>query len=144
MINDDVQLAKAVGADGVHVGQEDSSVQEARKTLGSDAIIGVSAGSFEEAERAIKDGADYIGVGSIYATQSKPDAGEPIGVDALSRIVQTVARRIPVVAIGGIDVGNVLPCWRAGVGGVAVVSAVMMAEHPDVVASQLYDSKPTH
>lgn len=128
----------------MHVGQEDTSVDAARKILGPHAIIGVSAGTCGEAECAIKDGADYIGVGSVYATLSKPDAGDAIGVDALARIVETVARRIPVVAIGGIGLTNVLPCWRAGVDGIAVVSSIMRAHHPKQVASRLYDSKPNY
>lgn len=143
VINDDVALAKAVGADGVHVGQEDASVKEARAALGDQAIIGATAHTSEQAESAIAAGADYLGVGSVYdARTTKPNAPPPFGPTGLARIVSVVARRVPVIAIGGINQGNVDACWHAGCDGVATVSAIMSSESPAEVASRLFQSKP--
>lgn len=138
VINDDISLARELGADGVHLGQDDESVAIARQALGEDAIIGVSAGTPEEAGKAIEDGADYLGVGAIFATASKADAGEPIGVAGLRQIVERVNGRIPVVAIGGIGLQNAKQCRMAGADGVAVVSAIMGSHEPDIVASSLH------
>lgn len=144
VVNDDVKLAYELGADGVHVGQEDCSVKEARCVLGEDAIIGVSAGTIGEAETAIEDGADYIGVGAVFATGTKSDAGKPIGPKGLGNIVEAVKDRIAVVAIGGISIDNVDECWKVGANGVAVVSAIMQSERPDSVAEQLQTSYEKH
>lgn len=137
MINDNVELALEVNADGVHVGQDDCNVAEVRAVLGTDAIVGVSAGTREEATQALMDGADYIGVGSVYATGTKSDAGLPIGPEGLADIVACINGRIPVVAIGGISPNNVDACWNAGADGVAIVSAIMKSQHPGKVASGL-------
>lgn len=144
VVNDDVKLAHELCADGVHVGQDDCSVQEARSVLGEGAIIGVSAGTVEEAEAAIKDGADYIGVGAVFATGTKSDAGEPIGPTGLGEIADVVRNRIAVVAIGGVTVDNAGECWKAGADGVAVVSAIMQSEKPGLVAQQLQQSYEEH
>lgn len=138
VINDNVTLAKQLHADGVHIGQEDGSVCEARRILGEQAIVGVSAGTCEEALKAMEDGADYIGVGSIFATSSKPDAGHPIGSEGLKEIIDVVDGRIPVVAIGGIGLHNVEQCWHVGCDGVAVISAIMKSDHPGLDASCLH------
>lgn len=137
VINDNVELALELKADGVHVGQDDCSVAEARDMLGADAIVGVSAGTKEEAIQALTDGADYIGVGSVYGTGTKPDAGLPIGPEGLADIVACIDGQIPVVAIGGISPNNVNSCWDAGANGIAVVSAIMNSQYPDIVASGL-------
>lgn len=141
VVNDDVALAKALHADGVHVGQEDTLAVDARAALGPSAIVGVSAGTSEEARQAIADGADYIGVGAVFATPSKADAGDPIGPHGLHEIVDAVEGQIPVVAIGGISVDNAQQCWEAGASGVAVISAVMKSEVPGVSAAQLHRQK---
>lgn len=138
VVNDDVALAQQLGADGVHVGQEDVGARAARLSLGPSAIVGVSAGTVEEAERAIADGADYLGVGSVFATASKPDAGSPIGPEQLADIVCAVRGRVPVVAIGGISEENAQLCWEAGVDGVAVISAIMKSRNPGKSASHLH------
>lgn len=130
IVNDDISLAVAVGADGVHLGQDDAAVCEARSALGAGAIVGVSAGTAEEARRAVEDGADYIGVGCVFGTATKDDAGEAIGVDGLAEVVQAVQGRVPVVAIGGVDERNAGRCIRAGADGVAVVGAVMRGGRP--------------
>lgn len=137
IVNDDIELARLIRADGVHLGQDDAPVAKARGVLGADAIVGVSVGTCAEAERAIADGADYIGVGCVFGTGTKVDAGAAIGVEELCRVVQFVDGRIPVVAIGGVDAGNAALCREAGADGVAVVSAVMKSERPGEVAGRL-------
>ena len=104
IINDDVELCKEIDADGVHIGQDDLNLKEARKILGEDKIIGVSAHNYEEAKIALENGADYLGVGAIFATQTKDDA-QNISMDTLNEICQKVD--IPVVAIGGINQVNI-------------------------------------
>jgi thiamine-phosphate pyrophosphorylase len=131
LVNDRVDVALVTGADGAHVGQTDLPAREARRLLSRPGVLGVSAGTLEEAKKAARDGADYIGVGPIFATPTKPDAGEPLGVEKLAAIVGAVA--IPVVAIGGIDHDNVTAVIRAGAAGVAVIAAVVSA--PDMAAA---------
>lgn len=130
-VNDRVDVALIFGADGAHVGQEDLPARAARRLLKPPALLGVSAGTLEEAKRAVRDGADYVGVGPIFATATKPDAGTPIGPEGLAAIVRAVA--VPVVAIGGIDHENVVAVGAAGAAGAAVVSAVVTA--PDMAAA---------
>lgn len=131
IVDDRVDIALAVDADGVHVGPEDLPVAVARRLLGPHRIVGASAGNVEEAVRAMEEGADYLGVGPVYATATKPDAGEAIGLEGLRRIVQAV--RIPVVGIGGITLPRVEEVILAGAAGVAVISAVAASE--DMVAA---------
>lgn len=121
----------------MHLGQDDQPIAEARKLLG-DKIIGISAGTVDEAIQAIDDGADYLGVGAVYTTGSKADAGAPIGEDGLAAIVKAVNGRVPVVAIGGISHENVSGCREAGADGVAVISAIMQSEIPEEAAARLY------
>lgn len=131
IVNDRVDIALAVDADGVHVGQDDMPAPIARKLMGPGKIIGVSAANLEEALQAERDGADYIGAGPIFATPTKPDAAPPIGLEGLAEICRQVS--IPVIAIGGINEENAAAVIRAGAAGVAVVSAIVAA--PDVEAS---------
>ena len=131
IVNDRLDIAVLAGADGVHLGQTDIPVQEARRLVGDEMIIGVSASTVEEAVKAVDDGADYIGVGSIFNTSTKPDADQGIGLDTLMDICQAVD--VPVVAIGGINKGNIRDVIRAGADGVAVVSAIMAK--PDIKAA---------
>ncbi|MBM3469889.1 MAG: thiamine phosphate synthase [Armatimonadetes bacterium] len=126
IVNDRVDIALAVGADGVHLGPDDLPVADARRLLGPEKIIGASAATVEEALMAQAEGADYVGVGSIFPTSSKPDAGEAIGVEPLTRIRAAVG--IAVVAIGGITYDNAAQAIRAGADGVAVISAVVGAD----------------
>lgn len=121
VVNDNVEIAKKVGADGVHVGQSDMACLEARRILGPDAIIGVSAQTVEQAVLAEKQGADYLGVGAVFATGSKADA-ESVSFETLKAICQAV--KIPVVAIGGISAGNVHQLEGSGIAGVSVISAI--------------------
>ena len=131
IINDRVDVALAVDADGVHVGQDDMPAKLARKLVGPDKIVGVSASTIEEALQAEADGADYISASPVFATPTKPDAAPPTGLEGLRAIVEAV--RIPVVAIGGINESNVEEVIRAGAAGVAVISAVVGA--PDIAAA---------
>ncbi len=130
IINDDVELALAAGADGVHVGQEDLAAALARERLGPRKILGVSAHSVAEALAAQAAGADYLGVGAAFATGTKADA-RPIARETIRAI--TAAVEIPVVAIGGIGPENILELSGCGLAGVAVVSALFGAE--DVLAA---------
>lgn len=127
VVDDDVELAKEIDADGVHIGQSDLALVEARRVLGPDKIIGVSAHSVAEAIEAEKNGADYLGVGSVFTTSTKLDA-EAVSKATLKEICEAVS--IPVVAIGGIQKDNMLQLKGTKVDGVAVVSAIFAA--PDV------------
>lgn len=139
LVNDDPALAVLVGADGVHVGQDDAALTDARAALGSGCIVGVSCGTAEEAEAAIAGGADYLGVGAVYETKSKPDAGEPLGLGELAGIVRAVSRRVPIVAIGGINMGNCGGCAVTGVDGVAVISSIVKSGDPKREAKAIYE-----
>ena len=132
IINDRVDLALAVDADGVHVGQDDLPPEVVREIF--DGIVGVSAHTVEEAKRAERY-ADYLGVGPVFRTRTKEDAREPIGIEGLRRIVEAVS--IPVVAIGAINRDNVLEVLKTGVAGVAVISAIAGAENPEEEAKNL-------
>lgn len=134
VIDDDVILAKEVGADGVHVGQKDMECIEARKILGNDKIIGVTAASVEKALAAEKNGADYIGCGAAFPTGSKSDA-VVISHDVYRSICSAV--KIPVVAIGGITASNVEQLKGSGICGVAVISAIYGAPDIKAAASEL-------
>jgi thiamine-phosphate pyrophosphorylase len=135
IVNDRVDVALAIEADGVHVGQEDMPAALARRLIGPHRILGVSAATVAEAEQAVRDGADYLGVGDVYGTPSKPDAGPPIGLEGLATIARAVA--IPVVAIGGITPENAAATIDAGAVGVAVISAIVGAPDPAAAARQL-------
>jgi|AntRauTorckE6833_2_1112554.scaffolds.fasta_scaffold04454_2 hydroxymethylpyrimidine kinase/phosphomethylpyrimidine kinase/thiamine-phosphate diphosphorylase len=134
IVNDNVDLALELGADGVHLGQDDGEVAHARAQLGEQAIIGVSTQNVALAKRAQEHGADYIGCGSVYPTNTKGDAVH-IGLEELGRVCNAVD--IPVVAIGGIHAHNLPEVIRHGACSAAVVSAVMNAARPDVAAREL-------
>jgi thiamine-phosphate pyrophosphorylase len=132
IVNDRVDVALAAVADGVHVGQDDLPATEARRLIGPDRILGVSAASLEEALSAERDGADYIGFGPVFeARGTKPDAAPPRGLELLAGVCDQCA--VPVIAIGGIDHGNVARVIAAGAAGVAVISGVVGAR--DIAAA---------
>ena len=136
IVNDRLDVALAVNAEGVHVGPpDDMPAGIARQLLGPDRILGVSAESPDIARQAAKDGADYIGVGDVYGTASKPDAGPPIGLNGLKAVVDSSP--IPVVGIGGIDHGNAGAVIEAGASGVALISAIFGAKDPEAAARDL-------
>lgn len=127
VINDNVEVAKECGADGVHVGQSDLQARDIRRLLGPDKIIGVSARNVEQAQKAKESGADYIGVGAVFGTKTKADANY-VSIDELKTICKSVD--IPVVAIGGINETNVMQLQDSGIDGVSVISAIFAK--PDV------------
>ncbi len=134
LVNDDVNLALAVGADGVHVGQEDMAAEQARALLGQDKLIGVSAHSVAQAVAAQRAGADYLGCGAAFVTGTKTDA-RPIPRETLQAV--TAAVDIPVVAIGGITRGNLPQLQGCGLAGAAVVSALFAQEDVQAAAREL-------
>lgn len=123
IVNDRVDIALAVQADGVHLGQEDLPLEAARNLLGKGKIIGVTVHSHEEARQAEATGADYLGVSPIYTTKTKLDAGRPAGIELIRQIKAIV--KIPLVAIGGINLGNAPEVVQAGADGVCAISAVV-------------------
>lgn len=134
VVNDNVAVAKAVDADGVHVGQSDMEAGDVRAQLGPDKIIGVSVQTVEQAVLAEKRGADYLGVGAVFPTATKQDAAE-VSFETLREICGTVS--IPVVAIGGIHSENVMELAGSGIAGVAVVSAIFAAADIESAAAEL-------
>lgn len=135
IVNDRVDVALAINAEGVHVGPRDMPAKIARQMIGPDRILGVSVATIAEAQQALQDGADYVGVGDLYGTPSKPDAGSPIGLERLTEIAQSID--IPIVGIGGVTVRNAAAVIDAGATGVAVISAVLGAPDPSNAARQL-------
>jgi len=134
VVNDNVEIAIKIGADGVHVGQSDIKGRDIRAMIGSDKILGISAGTVEEAIAAEQAGADYIGVGAVFGTSTKKNARN-MSIDRLKEIVEEVD--IPVVAIGGINASNMSELAGSKVDGVAVVSAIFAAEHPGEATKDL-------
>jgi thiamine-phosphate pyrophosphorylase len=140
LINDRVDVALASGVDGVHVGQQDMAVEDARRLLGRDAIIGLSIKSVDQAEAAPLDLLDYAAIGGLFATSSKDNPDQPIGTTGLARIVAAFRRRaahFPLCAIAGIDASNAAGAIAAGADGVAVISALARAEDPRSAAREL-------
>lgn len=130
IVNDNVELAVKIGADGVHVGQSDMAAKDVRALIGKDKILGVSAQTVEQALEAQKCGADYLGTGAVFPTGSKDDA-QVLGVQTLKEICSAV--NIPVVAIGGISKNNILELKKSGIAGVSVISAIFAQN--DIVAA---------
>ena len=125
LVNDNVEIAIACGADGIHVGQEDLAAGEVRRRVGENMILGVSVHTVEEACQAVRDGADYLGLGAVFPTSTKTDV-EQMSNETLQAICDAVD--VPIVAIGGINRGNILKLAGSGVDGVALVSAIFSAE----------------
>jgi thiamine-phosphate pyrophosphorylase len=140
VVNDRVDIAAAVAADGVHLGDSDLPIPVARERLGSDAVVGRSVSFVEDARAAERAGADYLGVGAVYSTGSKDDIEDDeyeIGPERVAAIVDAVG--IPVVAIGGIDADNAAPVVEAGADGVAVITAITRAADPAAATRDLGD-----
>lgn len=128
IVNDRVDLALASGAAGVHLGQTDLPVDAARRILGGKAVIGISTHNREQFLRAQLAAVDYVALGPIFHSSTKESAIEPLGIESLQELARE--RRLPLVAIGGINLENVLDVWRAGADSVAVVSDIAAAENP--------------
>ena len=141
IINDFLDIAMCAGADGVHLGQDDLPLKEARKIIGRDRIVGISTHSLEQAIEAEKNGADYIGFGPVFTTSTK-DAGKPKNIEMLHEVKKQVS--IPVVAIGGINLVNVKSVLHTGVDAIAVASAILtgdIEENTSRFMDYLKDSK---
>ena len=137
IINDRLDVALAVGADGVHVGQEDMPYETARRLMGPKAIIGLSVETWEDVERAESLDCDYLGVSPVFATPTKTDTKEPWGLMGLAKI--RAFSRHPLVGIGGLNAGNAEAVVMAGADGVAVVSAICASPDPFVASRELDD-----
>ena len=135
IINDRVDVALAVEADGVHLGQSDMPLVRARSILGRSRIIGVSAESVRDAVEAEQGGADYLGVSPIFATATKTDTAAPLGLEGLQAVRRAV--KLPLIAIGGLGPGNAAEVIASGADGVAVVSAIMAATDPEAAAREI-------
>ncbi len=136
IINDRVDIALAIDADGVHVGQSDMPCEVTRKLIGENKILGVSAATIDEAKKAEKDGADYIGSGAVFPTSTKDDAPK-ITKKELKEIIDSI--KIPVVAIGGITIDNASELTNTGIAGLSVVSAIMSADNPKESSKKLLE-----
>lgn len=135
IINDRLDVALAAGVDGLHLGQNDMRIADARRIAGPGMVIGVSAESLDDALRAEEEGADYIGVSPVFATNTKKDTAEPLGLAGIRMIRERV--RLPLVGIGGINIDNAAQVMAAGADGVAVVSAIVAALCPESAAAAL-------
>jgi thiamine-phosphate pyrophosphorylase len=137
IVNDYLDIAKQVDADGVHLGQDDlkkGSISQARKRLGEDRIIGISTHSLNQAVSAARQGADYVSVGPVFGTPSKPGI-KPVGIELLRRVKKKV--KVPIVAIGGINQSNIHKIKKAGIERVAVIRAVVSARNIKAAAARL-------
>lgn len=134
IINDRIDIALAIDADGVHVGQDDMPTHIVRQLIGPNKILGVSAHNIKEAKKAKKDGADYLGVGAIFTTSTKNDANE-VSIETLKNITQFVD--VPTVAIGGINLDNADKLKNTKIAGFSVVSAIMNAKNPKIASQKL-------
>lgn len=134
IVNDNVDIAVACGADGIHVGQEDLAAGEVRRRVGENMILGVSVHTVEEARQAVQDGADYLGLGTVFPTSTKTDV-DVMPRDTLRAICGAVD--VPIVAIGGLNRSNILQLSGSGVDGVALVSAIFSAENIEETCREL-------
>ena len=134
ILNDDPEIALKCGADGVHVGQKDMNPRILRSMLGPEKIVGVSAATVAEAEQAVRDGADYLGSGAVFATGTKENT-RPVDAALLRQICDAVP--VPVVAIGGITAENAVQLKGTGIAGIAVVSAIFAQPDPEQAAAEL-------
>lgn len=135
LINDRVDVALAAGADGVHVGQSDMHPRDVRALIGREALLGLSVECMDHVLEAADFGVDYLGVGPVYATATKPDHSSPWGLDGLRQV--RAASSLPMVAIGSVNEGNVAQIMALGMDGVAVVSAICSAEFPEEASRRL-------
>ena len=138
LVNDRLDVALACGADGVHLGPDDLPVADARRTAPAGFLIGYSTDAPDTARRAVNEGADYIGCGTVYATPSKPDAGAPIGLERLRQVVEAVD--VPVLGIGGVAPEHATEVAATGAAGCAVIGSVMAAQDPEAAVRALLAS----
>ncbi|NEX18147.1 MAG: thiamine phosphate synthase [Halochromatium sp.] len=138
IVNDRLKVAVAIGADGLHLGQSDGDVAEARAVLGAEAILGLSVQSREQLEAPELSLVDYLGVGPVFATATKPDHSAPLGFDGLAAIC--AESPLPVVAIGGLSAEHAASIWSAGGVGMAVVSAICTASDPELATREIAEA----
>ncbi|HGG0417114.1 thiamine phosphate synthase [Clostridium botulinum] len=139
IINDRLDIAQAINAHGIHLGQKDMQLNIARRILGKDKIIGISVGNIKEALEAENNGADYLGIGTIFPTGSKKDVDAIIGIDGLSKIKNNIS--IPSVAIGGINKTNFKDVLNTGIEGISVISAILDEDDINIAANNLLINK---
>ncbi len=135
ILNDFVELAAKLGVDGIHLGQDDMEIHEARQIVGANKLIGYSSHSLEEAVTAEKKGADYVALGAIYPTQTKGPGHPVVGISTLNEVVRTLS--VPVVAIGGIDQNNLTEVLATQVNAVAMITALTQAEKTTAAAQEM-------
>lgn len=135
LVNDRIDVALAIGADGVHLGRNSLPIKTARALLGAQRLIGVSTHSPEEAQEAEAQGADFVLFGPVYFTPSKASYGAPQGLASLKKTVEKIS--LPVYAIGGLKAGNILEAKRTGIRGIALISAIMSAPDPKKAAEEI-------
>ncbi|TVU70761.1 MULTISPECIES: thiamine phosphate synthase [Cobetia] len=140
IINDRLEVALASGADGLHIGQGDGDPAEARRVLGDDALIGLSVQTLEQLAQVDAEHLDYLGLGPVFATATKPDHAAPLGIEGLARLVR--ASPLPTVAIGGLSLLNAREIMASGTDGVAVVSALCTAADPSAAAQEFLAQYP--
>ncbi len=138
VINDRIDIARAIGADGVHLGRASLPVDVARRQLGDGALVGVSTHSLEEARAAEQDGASFITYGPVFYTPSKARYGNPVGIQSLEEICRTIS--LPVYALGGISTQNISQIKTTGIHGIAAISALLTTPFPNQTLNQLGDS----
>lgn len=136
IINDNIEICKAINADGVHLGKDDISILEARRILGNDKIIGGTANTIEDIKQLEKDGVDYIGLGPYKFTETKKNLNTILGLEGYLQILKLTNSRIPIIAIGGIRLEDVKPLINTGVYGIAVSSAINLLENKDEVIKE--------
>ncbi|MGN7409540.1 thiamine phosphate synthase [Sporosarcina sp. SAFN-010] len=139
IVNDDVELAVLIDADGVHVGQEDLSASVIRSKIGTEKLLGVSVHSVVEATIALATGADYIGMGPVYQTVSKSDARSVSGTSKISEVA-AIFPELPIVGIGGITATNLDVVMKSGASGVSVISAIARAKNPEAAARSIVEA----
>ena len=137
LINDFVDIALKVGADGVHLGSGDMPYKKARELLGKGKIIGLTAHNMEEAVEFEKSGADYLGVSPVFHTSTKEDAGKAMGIEKLKEVINTV--NIPCIAIGGINENNMEKVVKTGVDGISMISAIITKDNVEETVKNLID-----
>lgn len=140
IINDRIEVALASGADGLHIGQSDGDPVEARRRLGEDALIGLSVQTLEQLKAVDVERIDYLGLGPVHTTPTKPDHAAPLGIEGLTQLVRSSP--LPTVAIGGISLANAGEVMTSGTDGLAVVSALCSAEDPAAAAQQFLAQYP--
>lgn len=136
IVNDDLELAIRLQADGIHMGQKDTPLREFKHDIPSNMITGISTKTWEEAQEAQKDGADYLGVGPMFSTTTKEDADKPVGPETI-QMMRNYGISLPIVGIGGINASNATDVIRAGADGISLISAISQSEDPESTARLL-------